>query len=731
MNCVKKYRLIYCLLLLSFSLPLRAQHGWIFRYAANDITTHWRHLASGDTTVIASFEFSTDITDDPIEYYLKGFRPRPITNSTTGWFVDKLQLYLDRGNGVFGLDDSLISSGLANSIPRQSEPDTSIILNFGGDSLLIPNNNGTVFFIVAIVHDWRDEDPENLEIDTTAGGPYGKWFSIKVFNEDITVSPTVFSEINQPTVVQFFYYRALNLPVTIRNNLASAAEEASPRRNMFYPNFLSLDGTNASKAQRIDDLSFYADVFLPESNDNIELSIKSASLQFGFDNRVLEFESVEYGDVWGKDSWFYVDTSLTQVELFDADYPEYTIFQYNAQFNGSETVNNKYEVIDSSSIIRLKFNVIAPGVSPIFIQNIDLRDRWGVRYHTSQNLQNYATVESGMTGERHDAWAKYVLGDFTVSGGDGVSTDGVCDGLVTWEDVALFSDYIWLNSAGSRWYKRFDIASANSISPTDYCPDDTTNFYDLMVIAANYHRTYRGAFHQKPVTRGSDTLEMRLVSEDFSGERQMRIQLQNVSDLQSAHLVVRFNPEELRYTALEQGRWTSSVVENCLLLVPEESLAKGIIDINFAALDQSLGGAGEFLRLNFRKLQSQATTPEIIISDFRDSNCRSLLAVQTSEPAITIPRTFGLLQNFPNPFNARTQIAYTVPEPEGDHYTIAIYDLCGKQVVTLADAFHSAGSYRLQWNGCNREGQAVASGIYFLCLKNSEKEWRRKIMLLR
>lgn len=731
MNCVKKYSLLYCLLLLSFSLPLRAQFGWNFQYAGNNITTHWRHLASGDTTVIASFTFSTDIPGDPTEYYLKDFRLWPITNSSSGWFVDELQLYLDRGNRVFGRDDSLISGGLAITIPDQSDSVNSIHFDFGGDSLLLIDN--CMLFIVAIVHDWRDEDPENLEIDTTTSGPYGKWFSIKVFNEDITVSPpAAINNINQPTVAQF-YYRALNLPVTIRNNLASGAEEDSPRRNMFYPNFLSLDGASASKAQRIDDLSFYADIFMPESNDSIELSIKSASLQFGFDNRILEFVSAEFGEIWGDDAWFYVDTAITLVEDVQGidTLSEYSIFQYNAAFTGSETVNSKYGVIDSNIVVRLKFKVIGAGISPIYLREIELCDRYGICYHSYQQLQNGAMIESGAVADRFDAWAKFNLGDFTCAGEEGISITGTGDGQVTWEDISLFSDYIWLNSADSRWYKRFDVASANSISPTDYCPDDTTNFYDLMVIAANYHRTYRGAFSQKPVTRGSDTLEMRLVSEDFSGEWQIRIQLQNVSSLQSAHLVIRFNPEELQYIAHEPGAWTSGVVENCLLLVPEEPLAKGTIDINFVALDQSLSGAGEFLRLNFRKLQSQATTPEIIISDFRDSNCRSLLAVQTSEPEITIPQTFGLLQNFPNPFNARTQITFTVPEPEGDYYTIAIYDLCGQQVVTLADAFHSAGSYRLQWNGCNREGQAVASGIYFLCLKNSYREQRKKMMLLR
>lgn len=708
--------------------PARAQYGWNFQYALNNVTTHWRHLGSGDTTAIASFTFSKDNADDPKTYYLKGFRLWPITNSTAGWFVDELQLYMDRGNRVFGADDSLISSGLAITIPDQSDSVNSISFDFGGDSLLLVDNR--TLFVVAIVHDWRDENPENLEIDMTDAGPYGKWFSIKVFKEDLTVSPAVENDINRPTVVEFDY-RALNLPVTIRNHLASSAEDDSAKLNMFYPTFLPVNGAAASKNQRIDDLSFYADIFLPVTNDSIELSIKSASFQFGFDNRILEFESVEYGDVWGNDAWFYVDTMVTQIELYDEDHPEYTIFQYNAEFSGSESVNNKYQVIDSSSVIRLKFNVIGPGISPIFIRNIEIHDRWGVQYHAYQSLQNYADVETGGNSERFDAWAKYILGDYTFSGGDEISTAGICDGRVTWEDVALFSDYFWLNPADSRWYKRFDIGSAESVSPSQYSPDDTTNFYDLIVLGANYRRTYAGAFNQKTIVRDQEPIEIYRSAEQLSGKMLVRINMKNVRDMQAAHLLLNFDPRALRFEEIDCGEWVKNSVKNRLLLVPEELTKKGIIDLNFASLGQSLNGEGVFAEIRFRQLRSHPALPEIAEIDVRDSNCKSISSAIVSDAEALLADGYLLLRNYPNPFNGETQISYVIPESKAGNYRVMIYDVRGDYVATLTNRYHRPGAYRLQWNGYSYDGRAVASGVYFLCLKGSGIERVSKIMLLR
>jgi len=714
--------------ILCLIVPLQAQYGWNFQYALNNVSTQWRHLASGDTMAIANFTFSTDNPADPKTYYLKGFRLWPITNSTADWFVDELRLYMDRGNRSFGADDSLISGGLGITIPDQSDSVNSISFDFNGDSLLLVDNR--MLFIVAIVHDWQDNDPETLEIDTTANGPYGKWFSIKVFKEDLTVSPTVSNDINHPTVVQFGY-QAINMPVTIRNDLASSAEDDSANLNMFYPAFRSINGTSASKIQRIDDLSFYADIFLPVINDSIVLSIKTASFQFGFDNRILEFESAEYGDVWGNDSWFYVDTSVSQLELFDEDHPEYTIFQYDAEFGGSALINTEYEVIDSNSVIRLKFNIIGPGVSPIFIQNIDIRDRWGVQYHAYQHLQNYASVEAGGNSERFDAWAKYILGDFTYNGGNEISISGICDGQVTWEDISLFSDYFWLNPTSSRWYKRFDIGSSESISPYQLSPDDTTNFYDLMVLGTNYRRTYEGAFNQKTTVSTKKPIEIQLSSEEYSNNLLVRINMKQVNDLQAAHLRLNFDPAKLHFESIETGEWVKNISENQLLLVPEDLTEKGIIDLNFLSLGKSLCGEGIFVEIRLTKLCLNPSLPKITESDIRDSNCKSLRTSITPDKDTFIAEDFLLIENYPNPFNAETWISYNIPESEAGNYRLAIVDMRGNSIVTLENRYHPGGLYHLQWVGRNDNGQAMASGVYFLVLKGLGVEKIRKIMLLR
>jgi len=723
------YKALLLMGILCFVVPLRAQYGWNFQYALNNISTQWRHLASGDTMAIANFTFSLDSEADTKTYYLKSFRLWPITNSTAGWFVDELRLYMDRGNRRFGADDSLVSGGLGITIPDQSDSVNSISFNFGGDSLLLVDNR--MLFVVAIVHDWRDEGTENLEIDTTANGPYGKWFSIKVFKEDLIVSPTVSNDINRPTVVQFSY-QAINLPVTIRNVLASSAEDDSSNLNMFYPIYRAINSTTASKIQRIDDLSFYADIYLPVTNDSLELSVKSTSFQFGFDNRILEFESVEYGEMWGDDSWFYVDTSVSQVDLYDENHPEYSIFQYSAEIGGSELVNNNYRVIDSSSVIRLKFNIISPGISPIFIQNMDFRDRWGIQYHAYRHLQNFANVEEGRNDERFDAWVKYILGDYTFSGGDEISTAGICDGQVTWEDISLFSDYFWLNPSSNRWHKRFDIGSSESISPSQLCFDDTTNFYDLMVLGTNYRRTYAGVFNQKTCAQNTKEIEISRISEQTSDNLVIRINLKHVNDMQSAHLRLKFDPLALRFGSIETGEWVRECINgDQLLLVPEALTEKGIIDLNFVALGKSLNGEGEFAEIRLTKLSPGPSLPEIVEIDFRDSNCKSLSSSVFPDAETGVTNNFLLIENYPNPFNAETRISYSIPDSRVGNYLVKIVDIRGNCVTTLENRFHQAGSYQIHWNGCYQNGQSVASGVYFLVLKGQGVEKIRKIMLLR
>ncbi len=76
---------------------------------------------------------------------------------------------------------------------------------------------------------------------------------------------------------------------------------------------------------------------------------------------------------------------------------------------------------------------------------------------------------------------------------------------------------------------------------------------------------------------------------------------------------------------------------------------------------------------------------------------------------------YKLHQNYPNPFNATTNIKFDVPAE--NLVTLTIFDLLGKEVVKLVDKKMSTGTYTAIWNGLDRNGHQMATGVYFYALK--------------
>ena len=72
---------------------------------------------------------------------------------------------------------------------------------------------------------------------------------------------------------------------------------------------------------------------------------------------------------------------------------------------------------------------------------------------------------------------------------------------------------------------------------------------------------------------------------------------------------------------------------------------------------------------------------------------------------------FTLAQKFPNPFNPETTIHYQIPAE--NHVTLKIFDMLGKEIITLMDQKQPAGYYYISWNGRDWQGMKVPSGIYF------------------
>ena len=91
-----------------------------------------------------------------------------------------------------------------------------------------------------------------------------------------------------------------------------------------------------------------------------------------------------------------------------------------------------------------------------------------------------------------------------------------------------------------------------------------------------------------------------------------------------------------------------------------------------------------------------------------------------------LPDNFKLYQNYPNPFNPNTIISWE--SPVFSHITIKIFDILGKEAVTLLNEERPAGRYEIEFDTSKYK---PSSGIYFCELKTNNFISIKKMILLR
>ena len=116
------------------------------------------------------------------------------------------------------------------------------------------------------------------------------------------------------------------------------------------------------------------------------------------------------------------------------------------------------------------------------------------------------------------------------------------------------------------------------------------------------------------------------------------------------------------------------------------------------------------------------------------NNVWSMLPQLRSEIALFIlygfqPTRYALFQNYPNPFNASTTLHYDVPEPSD--VKITIYDILGKEIITIVDEFQYYGYKKIIWDGKNRNGKIVSPGVYFYRAHLGDLVETKKMIMLK
>ncbi|MBU8870875.1 MAG: T9SS type A sorting domain-containing protein [Gemmatimonadales bacterium] len=94
-----------------------------------------------------------------------------------------------------------------------------------------------------------------------------------------------------------------------------------------------------------------------------------------------------------------------------------------------------------------------------------------------------------------------------------------------------------------------------------------------------------------------------------------------------------------------------------------------------------------------------------------DNICVMLNASSSVSPQMQSP-SLVLNPNFPNPFNPRTTLSFSLEHEKNVRLTI--HDVAGRLVKTLMSGRKSAGDHNVVWNGKDQHGSSVAAGIYFV-----------------
>jgi hypothetical protein len=98
-----------------------------------------------------------------------------------------------------------------------------------------------------------------------------------------------------------------------------------------------------------------------------------------------------------------------------------------------------------------------------------------------------------------------------------------------------------------------------------------------------------------------------------------------------------------------------------------------------------------------------------------------------------VPLTYGLLGNYPNPFNPSTSISFRIDQPA--RVSLTVYNLKGQLIKNLLDQEFDESQVdqliNIQWDGTDNAQNQTASGIYLSVFKYNGKIETGKMILIK
>ena len=114
-----------------------------------------------------------------------------------------------------------------------------------------------------------------------------------------------------------------------------------------------------------------------------------------------------------------------------------------------------------------------------------------------------------------------------------------------------------------------------------------------------------------------------------------------------------------------------------------------------------------------------------------ESLCPAPQTTSVERRSTSIPSTFSLKQNYPNPANPSTTIRFDVAGAGSQSVRLQVFSASGRKVRVLVNETLTPGSYAISWNGRDHSGQPVASGVYLYQLKSGDYVDTKRLVVVK
>lgn len=282
--------------------------------------------------------------------------------------------------------------------------------------------------------------------------------------------------------------------------------------------------------------------------------------------------------------------------------------------------------------------------------------------------------------------------------------------------------------------------------PYDVNRDGRVDVFDLVLVGQHFGEKFINAtppadFGQRRSIAPEGEVRL-LMTPSATDIRRLTVSIDTtaIADLYGYHFSIQYNPAVLELLTASPSSGFATAPQKSYWHISQQGTQLELIQTRQGVVEgRETEGTLATLIFDVKKTLPPSGQPPIQLVDLQlaDSLTRAI-PVAVADQRVSIKELFPekpmLMQNYPNPFNPETWIPYQLSADS--EVVISIYNTDGERIRQFDLGYQQVGTYitrerAVYWDGEDRYGQPVASGVYFYQIQAGAFSTNRKMVIIK